>query len=254
MTRTIDIVQKLWNLCNDLRDDGVTYHQYVTELTYLLFLKMAKETNQEGQLPEGYRWDDPKAKSAPERLDHYRQTLLDLGKSAAPLVRAIYADASSFIRKPATLSKLVTDIDALDWYSAKEEGLGDLYEGLLSKNANEKKSGAGQYFTPRPLIDAIVAVMRPSSQDTIQDPAGKGGFLIAADHYIRAHEDVFDWPEGQQRRYFENTFHGMELVPDTYRLALMNLMLHGRRMTPPAAASGWAIPSATRGAIWARPA
>lgn len=233
MTRTIDIVQKLWNLCNDLRDDGVTYHQYVTELTYLLFLKMAKETGQEGQLPEGRRWDDLKAKSAPDRLDHYRQTLLDLGKHTEPLVQAIYADASSFIRKPATLSKLVTDIDGLDWYSAKEEGLGDLYEGLLSKNANEKKSGAGQYFTPRPLIDAIVEVMRPTSEDTIQDPAaGTGGFLIAAHHYITTHEDVFSWPENKAQAYYERTFHGMELVPDTHRLALMNLMLHGLANDP----------------------
>lgn len=233
MARTVDIVQKLWNLCNDLRDDGVTYHQYVTELTYLLFLKMAKETGQEDQLPQGRRWDDLKARSAPDRLDHYRQTLLDLGKHAAPLVRMIYADASSFIRKPATLSKLVTEIDGLDWYSAKEEGLGDLYEGLLAKNANEKKSGAGQYFTPRPLIDAIVAVMQPTSEDTIQDPAaGTGGFLIAAHHHITTHEDVYDWDETKSRAYYEHTFHGMELVPDTHRLALMNLMLHGLANDP----------------------
>ncbi|PTA69002.1 class I SAM-dependent DNA methyltransferase [Deinococcus arcticus] len=233
MTRTTDIVQKLWNLCNDLRDDGVTYHQYVTELTYLLFLKMAKETSQEAQIPAENRWDALKARSAPDRLDHYRQTLLDLGKAPAPLVRMIYADASSFIRKPATLSKLVTDIDALDWYSAKEEGLGDLYEGLLAKNANEKKSGAGQYFTPRPLIDAIVAVMKPTSEDIMQDPAaGTGGFLIAAHHYITQHEDVWNWPEAKQQQFFENAFHGMELVPDTQRLALMNLMLHGLANDP----------------------
>ncbi|MGI8748183.1 MAG: N-6 DNA methylase, partial [Deinococcus sp.] len=233
MTKTHDIVQKLWNLCNDLRDDGVTYHQYVTELTYLLFLKMAKETGTEGQLPQGFRWDDLRAKSAPERLDHYRQTLLDLGKAGAPLVRQIYTDASSFIRKPTTLSKLVTDIDSLDWYSAKEEGLGALYEGLLAKNANEKKSGAGQYFTPRPLIDAIVTVMKPNSDDTIQDPAaGTGGFLIAAHHFIKAHEEEFEWPESKQRSYYESTFHGMELVPDTQRLALMNLMLHGLANDP----------------------
>lgn len=233
MTRTVDIVQKLWNLCNDLRDDGVTYHQYVTELTYLLFLKMAEETGQEAQLPEGRRWRDLKAKSAPDRLDFYRQTLLDLGRAEAALVRQIYTDASSFIRKPATLSKLVTDLDSLDWYSAKEEGLGDLYEGLLAKNAGEKKSGAGQYFTPRPLIDAIVAVMRPVSEDTIQDPAaGTGGFLIAADHYIKEHEDVWNWPQEKAQAYFENAFHGMELVPDTQRLALMNLMLHGLASDP----------------------
>jgi type I restriction enzyme M protein len=233
MTRTHDIVQKLWNLCNDLRDDGVTYHQYVTELTYLLFLKMAKETGTEDQLPEGRRWNDLKAKSAPDRLDHYRQTLLDLGKHTQPLVRMIYADASSFIRKPATLSKLVTDIDGLDWYSAKEEGLGDLYEGLLAKNAGEKKSGAGQYFTPRPLIDSIVAVTRPTSEDTIQDPAaGTGGFLIAAHHHITSQEDVYGWPAEKSQQYYEHAFHGMELVPDTHRLALMNLMLHGLANDP----------------------
>ncbi|WP_291432195.1 type I restriction-modification system subunit M [Deinococcus sp.] len=239
MTRTVDIVQKLWNLCNDLRDDGVTFHQYVTELTYLLFLKMAKETGQEEgrdggvNIPPSNRWDTLKAASAPDRLDHYRQTLLDLGKSPAPLVRMIYADASSFIRKPATLSKLVTDIDALDWYSAKEEGLGDLYEGLLAKNATEKKSGAGQYFTPRPLIDSIVAVMNPTSDDIIQDPAaGTGGFLIAAHHHITTHEDEYGWPETKQRAYYENAFHGMELVQDTQRLALMNLMLHGLANDP----------------------
>ena len=239
MTKTHDIVQKLWNLCNDLRDDGVTYHQYVTELTYLLFLKMAKETGQEegrdgkANLPEGMRWDDLLVKSAPERLDHYRQTLLNLGKAQAPLVRQIYADASSFIRKPTTLSKLVSDIDALDWYSVDKEGLGDLYEGLLAKNANEKKSGAGQYFTPRPLIDSIVAVMKPTSEDTIQDPAaGTGGFLIAAHHYIVTHEDEYTWSPDKQQAYYESAFHGMELVPDTQRLALMNLMLHGLANDP----------------------
>lgn len=231
--KTHDIVQKLWNLCNDLRDDGVTYHQYVTELTYLLFLKMAKETVTEDQLPDGYRWDDLKAKSAPDRLDHYRRTLLELGRHDRPLVRAIYTDASSFIRKPATLSKLVTDIDALDWYSAKEEGLGDLYEGLLAKNANEVKSGAGQYFTPRPLIDAIVAVMKPNSDDVIQDPAaGTGGFLIAAHHYVTTHENEYLWETEKRDRYFLKAFQGMELVPDTHRLALMNLMLHNLGSDP----------------------
>lgn len=233
MTKTIDIVQKLWNLCNDLRDDGVTYHQYVTELTYLLFLKMAKETDTEDQLPDGYRWDDLLHLSAPDLFDHYRRTLLELGTKGAPLVRQIYVDANSFIRKPVTIKKLVMDIDALDWYNAREEGLGDLYEGLLAKNANEKKSGAGQYFTPRPLIDSIVAVMKPTSDDRIQDPAaGTGGFLIAAHHYIREHEDEFTWDDAQRKRYYQDAYHGMELVPDTQRLALMNLMLHGLANDP----------------------
>ena len=147
---TQDIVQKLWNLCNVLKDDGVTYHQYVTELTYLLFLKMAKETSTENLLPEGQRWDDLERKSAPERLDFYRRLLLELGSAPSGLVKAIYTNASSFIKKPSTLSLLVSEIEKLEWYTAKVEGLGDLYEGLLSKNANEKKSGAGQYFRVRP--------------------------------------------------------------------------------------------------------
>ncbi len=225
---THDIVAKLWNLCNILKDDGVTYHQYVTELTYLLFLKMAQETGTEDQLPTGYRWADLEARAAPDRLEFYKILLIHLGTHGSRLVQQIFASASSFIRKPATLSTLVAEIDRLDWYSARQEGLGDLYEGLLQKNANEKKSGAGQYFTLRPLIDCIVAVMRPTLADIIQDPAaGTGGFLIAANHYLREHSDPDGWTEAQQRKYRRTTFYGMEHVQDTHRLALMNLMLHG---------------------------
>ncbi|CAB3975418.1 Type I restriction enzyme EcoKI M protein [Burkholderia cenocepacia] len=182
-TVTNDIVAKLWNLCNVLRDDGVTYHEYVTELTYLLFLKMAKETGTEDRLPEGYRWDDLESKAAPERLEAYKVMLIHLGTHGSILTKEIFAAARSFIDKPATLTALITAIDAIDWYSAKTEGLGDLYEGLLEKNANEKKSGAGQYFTPRVLIDSIVSLMQPKLGEVIQDPAaGTGGFLIAANH------------------------------------------------------------------------
>jgi len=225
---TQDIVAKLWNLCNVLKDDGVTYHQYVTELTYLLFLKMAKETGTEDQISDGHRWDDLEGLPAPQRLEAYKKTLIHLGNHGSRLVQEIFANASSFIRKPTTLSTLVSEIDKLDWYSARQEGLGDLYEGLLQKNANEKKSGAGQYFTPRPLIDSMVAVMKPSLDDIIQDPAaGTGGFLIAANHYIREHGQPDRWTEAQQRKYRRKTFYGMEHVQDTHRLALMNLMLHG---------------------------
>jgi len=168
---THDIVQKLWNLCNVLKDDGVTYHQYVTELTYILFLKMAEETGTEDQIPEGYHWADLEAKSATDRLQFYKLALIHLGGEGSRLVQEIFANASSFIKKPATLSTLITEIDKLDWYSARQEGLGDLYEGLLEKNASEVKSGAGQYFTTRPLIDSIVALMQPTLDDTIQDPA-----------------------------------------------------------------------------------
>jgi type I restriction enzyme M protein len=230
---TQDIVAKLWNLCNILKDDGVTYHQYVTELTYLLFLKMAKETTTEDQLPEGYRWSNLEEKSAPERLEFYKLLLIYLGSHGSLLANQIFANAGSFIKKPATLSTLVTEIDKLNWYDARKEGLGDLYEGLLQKNADEKKSGAGQYFTPRPLIYSMVAVMKPTLDDIIQDPAaGTGGFLIAADRYIRGQSNPDTWTEAQQRKHHRNTFYGMEHVQDAHRLALMNLMLHGLDSDP----------------------
>jgi type I restriction enzyme M protein len=166
-------------------------------------------------------------------LEHYRLALIHLGSHGSKLVKAIFANASSFIKKPATLSILVTEIDKLDWYSARQEGLGDLYEGLLEKNANEKKSGAGQYFTPRRLIDSMVAAMKPTLGDIIQDPAaGTGGFLIAANHYIREHENADAWTEAQQRKYRRETFFGMEHVQEAHRLALMNLMLHGLDAAP----------------------
>ena len=228
MSVTSDIVGKLWNLCNILKDDGVTYHQYVTELTYLLFLKMAQETGREEDIPAGHRWADLEAKNSLDRLEAYKTTLIHLGSHGSQLVKEIFANASSFIKKPVTLSALVTEIDKLDWYSARHEGLGDLYEGLLEKNANEKKSGAGQYFTPRRLIDCMVSLMHPRLDDIIQDPAaGTGGFLIAANHCLRTHNDFDALTEAQQRKYTQRTFYGMEHVQDTHRLALMNLMLHG---------------------------
>jgi type I restriction enzyme M protein len=254
-TVTHDIVAKLWNLCHVLRDDGVSYNEYVTELTYLLFLKMAKETNTERDIPESYRWDDLVAVDGPKRLEHYRLSLVHLGSHGSPLVQQIFANASSFVKKPVTLTRLVGEIDKLDWFNARVEGLGDLYEGLLEKNANEKKSGAGQYFTPRKLIDSMVAVMKPTSEDVIQDPAaGTGGFLIAANQYIRAHEDADAWTAAKQKKYFNSTFYGMEHVQSTHRLALMNLMLHGLSPTMDQAAirygdtmssDGEALPPAT---------
>lgn len=235
-SHTHDIVAKLWNLCNVLKDDGVTYHQYVSELTYLLFLKMAKETGREKGIPEEWRWDELEKLKGLKQLEHYKLLLLELGSSesgSSVLVQEIFANASSFIRKPVTLNKLVAEIDKLDWYSARQEGLGDLYEGLLQKNAEEKKSGAGQYFTPRPLIDAMVAVMQPQLGDVIQDPAaGTGGFLIAAQRWIREHQDPSLLDEAQQKQFYERTFYGMEHVQDTHRLALMNLMLHGLDSLP----------------------
>lgn len=230
MSKTTDIVAKLWSFCNILRDDGVTYHQYVTELTFLLFLKMAKETDTESMILEGYRWDDLIAEDGLERLNFYKKLLLELQTTARGRVQQIFANAQTFIRQPKNLDTLVTNIDSLDWYDAKEEadGLGDLYEGLLEKNANEKKSGAGQYFTPRELIAAIIACVKPQPGEIIQDPAcGTGGFLIAADRYIKKNtDDMIELEEQLVLFQQREAFHGMELVPDTHRLALMNAIIH----------------------------
>lgn len=229
MPTTQDIVQKLWNLCHILRDDGITYHEYVTELTYLLFLKMAKETGAEEQIPKGYRWDDLTKQDGVELLDFYKRLLLDLSRKGSSRVQAIFADASTSFRQPRHLKQIVTDIDGLDWYSAKEEGLGDLYEGLLEKNAEETKSGAGQYFTPRPLIECMVELIQPEPGERVQDPAvGTGGFLINADRYIKSKTDnLHDLPVAKQTFQRREAFYGVELVPDVQRLALMNAMLHG---------------------------
>lgn len=232
-TATHDIVAKLWNLCNVLKDGGISFHQYMIELTYLLFLKMAKETGTESLIPEGYRWDDLKTKSESEQLEFYKQLLNHLEEDGFVIVKAIFAGAKSSINRPNTLSTLVSEIDKLDWYNARRESIGDVYEGLLEKNANESKAGAGQYFTPRPLIDSMVHVMRPTLEDIIQDPAaGTGGFLIAADRYIREHSEPNSWTKKQKEKYRTKTFYGMELVSDTHRLALMNLMLHGLDFNP----------------------
>ena len=159
---TQEIVAKLWNLCNVLRDDGITYHQYVTELTYILFLKMAKETGKEDSIPPAFRWDQLTRRSGIELKSFYKRLLTELGENSKGRMRQIYQGAVSNIDEPKNLEKIISSINDLDWYSAQEEGLGNLYEGLLEKNANEKKSGAGQYFTPRVLIDVMVRLMRPS--------------------------------------------------------------------------------------------
>ena len=211
---TQEIVSKLWGMCNVLRDDGITYQDYVTELTYLLFLKMMQETDQESGLPEGYRWSDLVAKEGVEQLNYYREMLVHLGTEGKGPVQAIFNNANSSLKKPRNLLKLVTDIDALDWYSARSEGLGDLYEGLLEKNANEKKSGAGQYFTPRPLIESMVNVTKPQPGEVIQDPAaGTGGFLTHADRYMKAQsDDYFELSSAEQKFQKQKAFHAVEPV------------------------------------------
>lgn len=225
---TQEIVSKLWNLCNVLRDDGITYHQYVTELTYILFLKMAKETGAESQIPEMYRWDNLTSKSGIELKKFYKELLTHLGEECTGRVREIYQGAATNIDEPKNLEKIITTIDGLDWFSAREEGLGNLYEGLLEKNANEKKSGAGQYFTPRVLIDVMTKLVKPQPGERCNDPAcGTFGFMISASQYVRSQtDDFFDLDADTAKFEREEAFTGCELVHDTHRLALMNAMLH----------------------------
>ncbi|NYG34290.1 N-6 DNA methylase [Sphaerotilus montanus] len=170
-----DIVQKLWNLCDVLRDDGINYSDYVTELVLLLFIKMEQENADNGvlqahKLPEFARWKTLLGLSGLNLLNHYRSTLLQLSQSTDPLIAAIYADAQTRLKEARHLEQLIKSLEGIDWFSAAKDGLGDLYEGLLEKNASETKSGAGQYFTPRPLIDSIVHLMQPQPGETIQDP------------------------------------------------------------------------------------
>ncbi|MFL1466854.1 N-6 DNA methylase [Marinobacter sp. HN1S83] len=238
-----DIVQKLWNLCDVLRDDGINYSDYVTELVLLLFIKMVHENTEAGTLkkhplPEGCRWTDINGKSGINLLNDYKRILLSLstGKDGEgnrvhddPLISAIYADAQTRLREPRHLEQMIKTLDQIDWFSAQKDGLGDLYEGLLEKNANETKSGAGQYFTPRALINTMVRCLKPQPGEHIQDPAaGTAGFLIAAHEYIKSQTDEL-YELKDQEKTFQTTkaYIGIELVPGTRRLALMNCLLHG---------------------------
>lgn len=228
-----DLVAKLWKLCDNLRDGGVSYQNYVNELASLLFLKMCKETGQEGLLPKGFRWNDLKGKIGQEQHQFYRNMLVQLGDDDHAIVRAIFQNVNTTITQPAQLTELVTSMDSLDWYNNDGAGksrddFGDMYEGLLQKNANETKSGAGQYFTPRPLISTIVKLIKPQPREIIQDPAaGTAGFLIEADRYIKARSnDLDDLDDNDQAFQMTKAFVGLELVPETRRLALMNCLLH----------------------------
>lgn len=226
-----EIVQKLWKMADVLRDDGISYQNYVTELTYILFLKMMKEQEREESIPEEYRWDQLASKEGLELKLFYQQLLLDLGnpeKTNDKRLNTIYSNASSNIDEPKNLEKIIKNIDGLDWYSAKHEGLGDLYEGLLEKNASETKSGAGQYFTPRVLIDVMVELIDPQIGERINDPvAGTFGFMISADYHLKKKsDDYFDLSPEQVEFQKKEALSGMELVQNTHKLAIMNALLH----------------------------
>ncbi len=225
---TVKIVNKLWKYCDILRDDGVSYLEYVTELTYLLYLKMLNETQRDKNFPPKIKWSELIKKNGIDQYNFYRKMLIDLGNSDDHRTKLIYSNANTSINKPSNLNLLIKNIDTLDWYSAKVEGLGDLYEGLLEKNASEGKKGAGQYFTPRALIDIIIELINPKHGEIIHDPAaGTGGFLIAADRYIKKNtDDLFKLSQKEQKFQKTSAYVGIELVSAAHLLGLMNLTLH----------------------------
>src|SRR6266566_390415 len=224
------IVQKLWNYCNILRDDGLSYGDYVEQLTFLLFLKMADEQtkppySRPARIPKDLDW------ASLERLDgdplesQYRHILTELGKQPG-MLGVIFRKAQNKIQDPAKLKRLVSDLIAKEqWMTLEVDVKGDAYEGLLEKNAADVKGGAGQYFTPRALIKAIVDVVRPAPGETINDPAcGTGGFLLIAHDYVGEH---YELDRGQKKHLKLKALSGNELVDSVARLCVMNLYLHG---------------------------
>lgn len=224
------IVQKLWNYCNVLRDDGMSYGDYVEQLTYLLFLKMADERtrppfDRPGIVPKKYAWPALLSRDGDELEVHYRHTLEELGKLRG-MLGVIFRKAQNKIQDPAKLRRLIVDlIDKERWLVLDADVKGDAYEELLQKNAEDVKTGAGQYFTPRPLIQGIVDCMCPGPSETICDPAcGTGGFLLAAHGYVSQHHKL----NPDQKKHLEfDALRGWEIVDDTARLCVMNLYLHG---------------------------
>lgn len=223
------LIQKVWNFCNTLRDDGVGYGDYLEQLTYLLFLKMAYEYAQEPynrntRIPKRYDWASLRSKTGEPLEAHYLTTLQKLGQGT-DMLGAIFFKAQNKIQDPAKLSRLVQMIDEQNWVGMDADTKGDLYEGLLQKNAEDTKSGAGQYFTPRPIIQAMVECLRPVPGKTIADPAcGTGGFFLGAYSWLTRPGAKLN--KRQKEFLRDSTFHGNEIVPNTRRLCLMNLFLH----------------------------
>jgi type I restriction enzyme M protein len=222
------IVSKVWSFCNTLRDDGVGYGDYLEQLTYLLFLKMADEYtkppyNRQLAIPAGFTWESLVDLKGAELEAQYTIMLRELGKEKG-ILGQIFTKSQNKIQDPAKLSKIIAMINNEQWLMMGVKDKGDIYEGLLEKNAEDTKSGAGQYFTPRALIKAMVECVNPQPMKTISDPAcGTGGFFLAAYDYLVDHHTL----DREQRQFLKyNTFFGNEIVASTRRLALMNLFLH----------------------------
>jgi len=223
-----DVVQKLWGFCHTLRHDGVDYGDYIEQLTYLLFLKMADEKSV--VIPKGYDWNSLKGRSGVDLLDHYNEVLRKLRESPG-LLGEIFTQATPRFNNPVNLRRLLDMIDIEQWSAMDVDVKGAAFEGLLEKAASEGKKGAGQYFTPRRLIESICRVTKPDPRTTrecrIMDPAcGTGGFLVCAYEWLVGEtKGAFDRADAKRIR--TSTYYGQELVPRPRRLALMNLYLHG---------------------------
>jgi type I restriction enzyme M protein len=225
---TNSIISKVWSFCTTLRDDGVGYGDYLEQLTYLIFLKMADEYskppyNRNVGIPPEYVWQSLKTRKGAELEVHYVSLLRDLGTKSGMLGQ-IFTKAQNKIQDPAKLARLIEMVDGTDWVTMGADTKGDIYEGLLEKNAEDTKSGAGQYFTPRALIKAMVACVRPAPGKTIADPAtGTGGFFLAAYDFLVANHAL----DKTQKAFLKHeTFFGNEIVANTRRLCLMNMFLH----------------------------
>ncbi len=226
---SVSIVKKLWNYCNVLRDDGVSYGDYVEQLTYLLFLKMADEHtkppfDKPSSIPAGLDWQSLLGQDGSALEVHYRYILDALGKEPG-MLGVIFRKSQNRIQDPAKLRRLIELINAETWVGIDVDVKGAIYEGLLQKNAEDIKTGAGQYFTPRALIKAIVEVMKPEPRMTIYDPAcGTGGFLLSAHDYLSRHYQL----DKEQKAFLKlNTLGGKDIVDSVARLCAMNLYLHG---------------------------
>jgi len=221
--------QKLWSYCQVLRDDGLSYQDYLEQLTFLLFLKMADEraalTGTDQPVPKGYRWADLVRKEGVQLEAHYRETLRKLGQ-AGGMLGLVFRKAQNKIQDPAKLHRLIVElIGKENWSAMSADVKGDAYEDLLERNAEDVKGGAGQYFTPRALIEAIVDCVQPAPGERIVDPAcGTGGFLLATHEYITRH---YDLDRAQKRHLRFEALRGVELVDGVSRLCAMNLLLHG---------------------------
>ncbi|XDD53363.1 N-6 DNA methylase [Leptospira sp. WS4.C2] len=225
---TASIVSKVWSFCNPLRDVGVGYGDYLEQLTYLLFLKMADEYgrpphNRKLPIPKEYNWESLTSKKGAELEVHYSTLLRELSAQKGVLGQ-IFTKSQNKIQDPAMLSKVIDMIGAENWLVMGADVKGDIYEGLLEKNAEDVKSGAGQYFTPRALIRAMVECVQPEPGKTVADPScGTGGFFLAAYDYLVQN---YKLDKDQNKFLKHKTFYGNEIVAGTRRLALMNLFLH----------------------------